>query len=183
MKNTLHQTSEGSTSAILFDLETNGLLQEVTKIHCGVVLPIRLTHSGEWEMHSTPQAFRPHQISALVAELQQANLLVGHNITGYDLPALWKVNGDWNSVPDVLDTLVVSRFLWPERYGGHGLGAWGERLGNQKIEYDKGWEDFNEEMLVYCEQDVMLNFAVLKELEKEYKEQQHGSALTGYSIY
>lgn len=108
---------------------------------------------------------------------------MGHNITGFDLPALWKCSGEWDSVPDVLDTLVVSRFLWPERYGGHGLAAWGERLQDHKLDYTGGWEEFNEEMLTYCEQDVALNFAVLKELEKEYMEQTDGTPLQPFNVY
>ena len=110
-------------------------------------------------------------------------MLVGHNIIGFDLPALWKTTGEWKTVPLVLDTLTVSRFLWPERYGGHSLQAWGQRLGNAKIEYTGGWEEANEEMMEYCKQDVLLNLDVLNVINDEYMEQNNGTPLQGYSIY
>jgi DNA polymerase I-like protein with 3'-5' exonuclease and polymerase domains len=40
--------------------------------------------------------------------------------------------------------------------GGHSLKAWGERIHNQKGDYEGGWETFNLDMLAYCQQDVRL---------------------------
>lgn len=103
---------------------------------------------------------------------------MGHNIIGYDLPALWKIKGEWDTVPLVLDTLVISRALWPERPWGHSLDAWGNHLGSHKIDFHN-FDEYSEEMLEYCKQDVRLNYLVLKELEKEYGKQ----FTRGYHVY
>ena len=165
---------------LLVDVEANGLLDKVSQIHCMVVLDVVRDSSGC--LLTKPQAssltrYRPHQIPLAIERLKNAQTLVGHNLIGYDLPALWKCRGGWNNVPLVLDTLVVSRFLWPERPWGHSLGAWGQHLGNEKIDFHD-YEEFSEEMLEYCAQDVLVNYDVLVELEKE-----HGSPLQGYSVY
>lgn len=102
---------------------------------------------------------------------------MGHNIIGYDLPALWKIEGEWDQVPLITDTLTTSRFLNPERPWGHSLEGWGKHLNEPKGDF-KEFEKFSEEMLEYCIQDVYLNYKVLLELEKEY-----GNTLPGFKIY
>ena len=77
----------------------------------------------------------------------------------------------------IADTLLISRFLWPERAGGHGLGAWGERLGFPKGDYSD-WSKYTPEMLAYCRQDVEVNHQVLLALEEE-----HGTPFEGYEVY
>lgn len=49
----------------------------------------------------------------------------------------------------IVDTLVRSRLLNPDRYGGHGLKAWGVALGEHKGDYTD-FSHYNEEMLEYC---------------------------------
>ena len=49
----------------------------------------------------------------------------------------------------IVDTLVRSRLLNPDRYGGHGLKAWGIALGEHKGDYTD-FSHYNEEMLEYC---------------------------------
>ena len=72
-------------------------------------------------------------------------------------------------MPPIIDTLIVSRLLWPERTWGHGLGAWGKHLGFEKGDFNK-WEEYTEEMGVYCLQDVALNVKVYEALTEEYGE-------------
>jgi len=158
-----------SRGRLIFDIEADGLLYAMQDIWC-----ICMADPETREVW----AFKPEDISHAIERLKQARTLIGHNIIGYDLPAIWKVTGEWaGGVPLVVDTLVISRALYPERYGGHGLASWGELLGFPKIEYDD-WTKFTPEMLTYCEGDVELNRRVLEELEKEY-----GSTFTGYKVY
>lgn len=103
---------------------------------------------------------------------------MGHNIIGFDLPALFKLYGKWDTYPRILDTQVVSRFLWPERPWGHSLAGWGKHLGNEKIEFND-YSAYSQEMMDYCTQDVLLNMDVLKALEKEYG----GSLSEGFKVY
>lgn len=163
---------------ILFDIETNNLLKQLTTVHCMGLLSITTTRQTTLEPNDDAQMFGPHQLEQGIRQLKNASTLVGHNIIGFDLPALWKVTGEWDRVPLILDTLVLSRTLWPERPWGHSLEGWGEHLGYPKIDFDD-YSEYSEEMLTYCERDVLLNYKVLLELEKEY-----GATFTeGYSVY
>lgn len=169
---------------LLFDLEADGLLDSVTQIWCGasVSLPT-LSHLHLHEGYVAPVQWQPTEIPNLIRLLKSAKTLIGHNILGYDLPAVWKCNGDWETKPLILDTLVLSRFLHPERYGGHSLEAWGERLNFAKTPFTD-FTTYTPEMLEYCTNDVLLNYRVLIELLKEFKEKYNGATITkGFSVY
>jgi DNA polymerase I-like protein with 3'-5' exonuclease and polymerase domains len=71
------------------------------------------------------------------------------------------------------DTLILSRLYNPNLDGGHSLKAWGERVGEKKIDYEQRWKELGLEgncydnpslplMYEYCQQDV----AVLVKVEK-----------------
>jgi len=68
----------------------------------------------------------------------------------------------------VLDTLVLSRLFNPTREGSHSLAAWGFRLGQRKMEF-KEFEEYTEEMLTYCVNDVLVNAKLYKYLKEESK--------------
>jgi len=149
-----------------FDLESNGLLDTINRIHC---LVLRDLDSGR------VQTFDIRDRDALcrgLRYLQEADEIVGHNIIGYDIPAIQIVHPWFKPKGKVTDTLVLSRLIhadlmgedaatqrsvedFPKRlWGSHSLKAWGLRIGNFKDDYDGGWEKFSEEMLSYCVQDV-----------------------------
>lgn len=86
----------------------------------------------------------------------------------------------------VVDTLILSRLTNPDRFGGHSLESWGERIGqNKKIDFRKAsieqglidknspkgaeFEVFSELMGIYCEGDTAVNVdtynALLNELQ------------------
>ena len=67
----------------------------------------------------------------------------------------------------IVDTLVRSRLLNPDRYGGHGLKAWGIALGEHKGDYTD-FSHYNEEMLEYCKQDTKVTSLIYKTLATEY---------------
>lgn len=99
--------------------------------------------------------------------LRTDDLLVGHNLLGFDAVIL---NRQWHSkirLSQCKDTLIMSRLINPNREGGHSLEAWGQKLGYPKIDfkdYDAGLSD---EMVQYCIRDVELLEKVYYELEKE----------------
>ena len=107
--------------------------------------------------------------------LRQADVHIGHNLIGYDLPTLSRISG-FTLAPHqkVYDTWVMSQTLRYKRAHKHGLGGWGEHLGYSKIDFDP--EKFARgddpevfpEMLRYCMQDVRLNVQVYNELMKEF---------------
>ena len=165
-------------NGLLFDIEANGLLQKTSEIPEATTAWCTVTH----DLYTgVVQSYPPDSIGESIDSLRAAECLVGHNIIGYDLKLLWRLYGEWDTHPLILDTLVVSRALNPERKGGHSLAAWGERLGFPKGDFHE-FDKYSPEMLTYCERDVELNVAVLRELGKEM-ESQYGTTLQGYKVY
>jgi len=128
---------------VAFDIETDGL--NPSRIHCIAAHVIGQDVSEFW----TPD--RVKYFPAWLVEIN-AEVLVGHNIIGFDLPVLGKLLGfEWWG--EVEDTLVMSRLDNPSREGGHSLASWGTRLNFPKGNYDD-WSMYTEEMGEYCKQDV-----------------------------
>jgi DNA polymerase-1 len=167
--------------ALIFDLESDGLLPTLTKIH---VLCVTDTESPE-----PPAVFRGQDIINGVKLLQEADLIVGQNIIGFDIPALQKVYTWFSPKGTIRDTLVLSRLIHTnlkdidaalmkrtrpiilgKLFGSHGLEAWGKRLGNHKGDYkdafklrlgdayEEGmeWLQWSQDMEDYCVQDVQV---------------------------
>lgn len=197
---------------LLFDKEANNLLNEATidygrlpykllptyKLHCMSVRDIDTNQ--KWFFEGWEEMARG--VEWMIAN---ATLIVGHNILDYDLLScklafgtpyyfLWEPRDrktPYNGTPcmvggriiHVWDTLVVSKCLNPDRWGGHSLDAWGKRLGVEKIDWrakaielnliqpgaPKGAEfaTYHPEMGKYCERDTELNVAVFKAQEAE----------------
>ena len=144
---------------IVFDIEADGL--EPTKIFCIVAQDV-----------DTKEVFTfdNTQLEAGYLFLKSATKLIGHNIIGYDLPALKSVAGIDLSETKTVDTLVLSRLFKPTREGGHGLESWGYRLGFNKGDYGQSegaWDSYCPEMLEYCQRDVELNTKVYEALKLE----------------
>ena len=161
---------------LLFDLETDGFLEDVTKIHCAVTYD---TDTQEYKR------YRPEDIDTLIDDLKGADSIGAHNGINYDIPVIEKLYGiDLYKECKVLDTFVLSRIAYynlmnldegnkslpPAVKGSHSLKAWGMRLGEYKGEYgsqDNAWDTFNEEMLDYCEQDVKVTVKLYERLLKK----------------
>tara|TARA_Y100001938_G_scaffold150777_1_gene243382 strand:- start:24079 stop:25830 length:1752 start_codon:yes stop_codon:yes gene_type:complete len=150
------------TERLFFDLETNGLLDELDTIHCiGVYNPDTKEYRG----------YKPDEVDSALLRLSKADEIIGHNVIGFDIPAIKKVKPGWETEAKITDTLILSRLIYsdlkredwdamrsfPRRlYGSHSLAAWGHRLDNHKGDYSGGWEAWNEDMHEYMEQDVRL---------------------------
>ena len=154
---------------IIFDLETDGLLPDVSKVHC-----IAMTVEGA----KAAQVFANEEgydcLEQGLEIMSSSEGLVGHNIIGYDLPVLKKILG-WepSKHTEISDTLVVSRLAYSHMmtadvkkkyiptklYGSHSLKAWGYRLGMAKGDFNHettDWSTFTDEMAGYCATDVAL---------------------------
>jgi DNA polymerase I-like protein with 3'-5' exonuclease and polymerase domains len=164
---------------LIFDIETDGLLDEVTKVHCIVT---QCTKSGvQWKFHGDT-------LEKGVALLRKAPEIGGHNIICYDIPVLEKLYG-FDYKGEVFDTLVASRLIYPNLkekdilkrtvdnrlIGSHSLKAWGQRLNYNKGAYgeqEDAWTEFNPEMLEYCAKDVALNVKLYEMIQrKRYPEE------------
>jgi DNA polymerase-1 len=61
----------------------------------------------------------------------------------------------------------MSRLFNPVRENGHSLKTWGYIVGFPKNEQPEDWDSFSQNMLKYCQQDVILNEKVYQRLLKE----------------
>ena len=124
---------------IFLDIETDSL--RPTEIHCCVTI----CQKGVVSIHTSKDSLE----KLLVGDYK----LCGHNIIGFDAPALRDVWG--MDIPDevLIDTLVMSRLYHPDIEGGHSLDAWGTRLDFKKIEFHD-YEKLSDEMIAYCIRDV-----------------------------
>jgi len=152
---------------LVFDLETNGLLNDVTCIHCLVIYD---SSSDQTLVYNDEGSEEP--IVRGVQILAEAEVICGHNVIGYDIPVLQKIYPWFKSTALVVDTLLLSRlyhadmmavdkrrkvqFMPSQLYSRHSLEAWGYRLGEYKSEFGKtsDWKKWSEEMQDYCIQDV-----------------------------
>ncbi|QLF88015.1 DNA polymerase [Pelagibacter phage Hroenn EXVC015P] len=152
----------------VFDLESNGLYNEVSTIHCIVLKDI--------ETNKIIQV----DVNEALKLLSEAELIIGHNIIKYDIPVLKKLYG-FKTKAKVFDTLVATRLIWSDLTDSdmkrvhtinyprslvnrHSLKAWGIRLGNYKQQIDTDWSVFTQEMLEYCIQDVEVTHTLYQKI-------------------
>ena len=132
---------------IVMDIETDGLLENVTKIHCLSYLNI------DTEGNDVTTLLDYEEMKEL---LLQDNLeICGHNIIRYDIPVLEKIlNIKINA--KLIDTLGLSWYLYPSEIK-HGLEQWGEKLGVEKPKI-KDWSNLRLKDYIHrCESDVEIN--------------------------
>ncbi len=160
---------------IIFDLESNGLLKDVTEIHCIVLHDTdteetTVYNDQSFEGHTNKSATEP--VVRAIQILEDAPTIAGHNIINYDLAVINKLYPWFRRIGDCLDTLLLSRLYHPDMmaldkrnnwkhmplklYGSHSLESYGYRLGEYKGEYGKtsDWKEWSEDMQDYCIQDV-----------------------------
>jgi len=142
-------------SSLVFDIETDDL--DATKIWC-----LSTCDTKTEELNS----YYGNTLQEGLSKLQDADKLIGHNIIGFDIPVIHKLTGIDLSAKPLVDTLVLSGLFNPVREGNHGLESWGFRLKFPKIEFDD-YGHFSQEMVTYCERDVLLNKRVYDALSKE----------------
>ena len=145
---------------LTFDIECNGLMPD--KIWCIV--------AKEYKGDTFVFRYDEDNIEEGIKLLQQADILIGHNIIGFDIPILKRLyNVDLLKDKEIIDTLVMSRLFNPTREGGHGLESWGYRLKIYKAEKPLQWDEFDPQMIPYCTQDVIVNEAVYDRLLNDGK--------------
>ena len=148
---------------LCYDIETDGL--DATKIWVLIAQDLDTGMVYKFSDHDNLHG----GINDGVRLLENASLLVGHNIIGFDNRVIDNLYGTSLNSKRIHDTFVMSQVLRYKRKHRHGLAGWGEHLGNDKISYDD-WSNYNREMLKYCIQDVKVNVDVYNALLKEYQE-------------
>ena len=168
---------------LIFDIETDGLLRETTKIHSLVIYD---TEREELiSCCSCPKGniddegalvINYNSIEVGLGLLQKADEIAGHNIVKFDIPAIQKLYPNFKPKGKLFDTLLMSKLVYPDigeiddrniakgkfpksLRGRYSLKAWGYRLGELKGDYNEQedcWAEWSLEMQRYCEQDVMV---------------------------
>jgi hypothetical protein len=155
---------------LFFDVETNAIedwsnLSDLKTVHCLSIYD-----------PTTPKMITYHGagIKNGLMELAKAERIVGHNVIGFDLPALSKMYSFHPPLVKVLDTMVMAKCIVSDvrnddflrknfdksLVGSHSLKAWGLRLNKlTKLTYgeeDGAFDSYNEEMRKYCERDTIV---------------------------
>lgn len=145
-----------------WDTETDGLLPELTKLHC---LAAKFSDGRRLSCADQPGYM---SIADGLRALEEADVRIAHNGQDFDERAARKVYPWWKPKGGVLDTLLLSRLVYPDiaKDGpnthkclpklkkAHSLKAWGLRLGEHKGDYSGGWEEWSPAMQQYMDQDV-----------------------------
>ena len=186
---------------LIFDLETDGLLNETTKIHSLVIYDTEKDELYSCTDHKytygEPEAFA-HSIEEGLRLLQEAEEISGHNIVKFDIPAIQKLYPDFKPKGKIFDTLLMSKLVYPDvgeiddrkirkglfpkkLRGRYSLRAWGYRLKEYKGDYceqEDCWAEWSADMQRYCEQDVMVtqklyNLLKSKDISEEAVKLEH----------
>ena len=153
--------------SLIFDIETNGLLYNVTHIHCLAIYDLETEKTISYNDEGNEEP-----IVRGLQRLKDADCIIGHNIIAYDIPVINKLY-PWFSEPALtIDTLLLSRLYhadmmkldkkhnWKEMplklYGKHSLESYGYRLNESKGTFGStsDWKEWSQEMEDYCIQDV-----------------------------
>lgn len=191
---------------ILADLETNDLLERVSKIHLLLAQDLDDPTEEVRCYHDDPTLSpRYGSLREGIAWLKTADLIAGHNWIDYDDRVLVKLGPahgfSWSETPaeKLFDTLVASKLAYSDRkerdyslqkaraktdtpfpgrhIGSHSLGAWGYRLGEHKGDF-KDFEVLTKEMLDYGIQDIRTNRRLFDVLEQRMPDFSFGGVST-----
>jgi len=169
---------------LVFDIESNGLLKDVSKIYS-----ICATDTKSDKLYS----YCPWSLEEAYEKLTEADNLIGYNIINYDIPVLNKLVPKFDYKGGLVDLAVMGRVIFGDGndnllkridyklfkkgklpgnlIGVHSLEAYGYRLGIFKGSYgknDNAWDKWTPEMQDYCEQDVVVTKELLKHFVTKY---------------
>ena len=173
--------NQPTTTTLLFDLESTGLLRQGSQLHCIVARDVNNDDTLVWDRVKD-------NLDIGVQQLSEADVLIGHNIASYDIPLIKELY-DFEPQAQIIDTLVLSRLFYPhiadrdfERrpigmpqrlYGRHSLEAWGHRLKCFKGDYGKhdgAWDTYTPEMLDYCIQDAEVTLKLYQLMQRRMED-------------
>lgn len=157
-----------------FDIEADGFQEDATQMHCLVTKDFHTRDVFRGYDNKVITEITPLDTSnrEAVDHLCSYDIVIGHNIIGYDFDILDKFYGK-HPASTVIDTLVWSQVLNPDRQlprgcptsyrnpltgkldrvTPHSLAAWGYRVARAKPQHFD-WMTLTQEMLHRCVEDV-----------------------------
>lgn len=156
-------------------METNGLLDEATVMHCLVLRDM----DSDRVVSCTNSAPGFQSIEFGLSLLSEAERVYGHNVIAFDHPVIQKLYPGFKLKGELRDSLVIAsmrfnnikdsdfqRFragtLPGQHIGKHSLEAWGYRLGVKKVGVDiEDWSKWTPLMQARCESDTLVNKALV----------------------
>ena len=164
------------TLRLVWDIEANGMADEADTVWCVCIRDI--DSDASWN-------YGPSKIGKAIEVLDTADVLIGHNVLNYDHRVMQRIYGWYPKGKIIHDTLIYSRLCHSDLpnedktspythirklNGSHSLKAWGQRLGEFKGEFGAditAWDEFTNEMLEYCAQDVVVNKKLYQHCESK----------------
>lgn len=150
---------------LAWDLETDGLLVELTQIWVLGIGEIGTDEITTYTDHDPKYPSLAAGVERLKRHVAVGGMTVAHNGITFDRKALKKVTGYDMPVEAIYDTLVMGRLADPERLGGHKLESYGVEMGILKGSHNE-WHRYSEEMRSYCGQDIRVTKALFEKLRR-----------------
>jgi hypothetical protein len=168
---------------LIVDIETNGLLHQLDRIHCVVIRDL----DARQVLVFNDQGGTDRPISEAITLMEGADRLIGHNLIGFDIPAIRMIYPWFEPKPhQMMDTMVLSNLKYPDMmridairkipdmpknlWSRHSLEAWGYRLKVAKGSFGKttDWATWSPEMQSYCAQDTLVTHHLWQHFLRAY---------------
>ena len=173
---------------LIFDIETNGLLRELTTIHSLVIYDLDSNkYYSCTDNFYVPEddSIETRTVKQGIEMLSKADVIIGHNIVKFDIPAIQKLYPDF-TYNKARDTLLMAKLVYPDigliddrlilknqlpkaMRGRYSLESFGYRLKEYKGDYchqENAWNNWSSTMQTYCEQDVRVTVKLWNTLIK-----------------
>jgi len=164
---------DGGPLLAFWDVESNGLLDTISKLHC---VGVDFEGAGTKKVISAADQPGYQPCAEALQALALADIRIGHNSLDFDERAVMRLFPQVDlSKGRPLDTLIIARLLFakpqktapnnhkvpPQLRSRHSLEAWGYRLGEHKTHYDPPkdehgnlWQIWEPPMQAYMMQDI-----------------------------
>lgn len=155
---------------IVIDIEANAL-HNPDKIWVVVCYDI---DTREYHIFRKVTDNEPERTS-LVRFLNAADLLIGHNLLGYDAMVLENLLGYKVNPEKCLDTFILSKLIDYSRKK-HSIEDYGIEFGKEKGKFSD-WAKYSKEMEEYCIRDVDICYLVYTKYKKYIEDSRHKEAI------
>lgn len=161
------------TTTIVFDIETDGL-KNPSKIYCISTMSLEIVAVVEtfWDTRGVkiPLTNWTGTIEEALEDLKKADVIIGHNIIGYDLPVIKKLYPSFKLKPTckIIDTMLMACIF--DADGAISLEDWSIKLGKTSKVANEDWSVLTENMLIRNRSDVLITKEVYDFILTNYGE-------------